>query len=171
MPVIFSTPETGFALGAGVFLLHRTAGALPDDRPKSIDAIGFYTTKKQTVLAVEPELFFRQDTWRLWLSIEYTKIPRGFYGVGPNTPESDKEDLTREGGLIEADLTRRVYRSLRSGVFMAIKGISYTKKEEGGNTFSWDGTGEGSESPAGIYLARFTMPDGAMTVRRIVLIR
>lgn len=132
MPVIFSTPETGFALGVGTFILHRPAGASPEVRPRSIDAIGFYTTKKQTVLAVVPEIYLQQDRWRLWLSVEYMKIPRSFYGVGPNTAKGDKESLTMEGGLLHSSLTRRVYRALWSGLFVAVKGVSYPKKEDGG---------------------------------------
>jgi hypothetical protein len=43
--------------------------------------------------------------------------------------------------------------------------------EAGSHTFGWDGTDGGSASPAGIYLARFSMPGGSTAVRRIVLLR
>jgi outer membrane protein assembly factor BamA len=132
LPVLFSTPETGFGAGAGLLLTHRGKNAPPEARPQTISAIGFYTAKNQTSIALVPELYFQSERWHLQLTIGYMKFPRSFHGIGPDTPETSKEDYTIEGGSLEGSLARGIYRSLRAGLQLNLEGGGYPETEEGG---------------------------------------
>lgn len=92
-PIIYSTPESGFALG-GYFMAYRNSKTShPRDNLDSFDATAIYTEKKQSILTLNSKKYLNDDRHLLTLQGGYTDYPNEFYGIGPDTGDR-KEDYT-----------------------------------------------------------------------------
>jgi outer membrane protein assembly factor BamA len=111
IPVIFYTPETGFAFGASVnyfFTIPAAEGEETRQLTSSISASAVFTTEKQTFVGVSGELHPDGGRYRLSGGIGYRKFPTTFWGVGNDTPTSAEEDFTPESFGLDGELQREV---------------------------------------------------------------
>jgi outer membrane protein assembly factor BamA len=131
-PVVYSTPETGFAGGAGAILTYRMTGGDPSDRPQSLAFGAIYTAKGQAIALIAPELYLDRQAWRLQAILDYQKFPTSIYGIGNATPADSKEDYTLEGGSVQGSLLRRIHRGLRAGLAGDLKQRSIQAPTAGG---------------------------------------
>jgi hypothetical protein len=136
-PVIFSTPETGFGGGAGCVLTHRRAQGDEHAFSHSVPVFLYYTEKKQSNVAIAPDLYFREGHWHVKASVAYEKLPSYFYEVGDYVAEdyledADKEDYTLEAASLQPWVLRRVVSRLRAGVVYDLRKTSVLEVEEGG---------------------------------------
>ncbi len=100
-PYIFYTPETELAFGAGGILYFRTES----DRflnPSQILLSGYYTINNQYSISVQPELYFARNRYYSSLLLAFNKILDKFYGIGNDTPESEKAPYLANAVDIEA---------------------------------------------------------------------
>ena len=132
-PFVFSTPETGFAGGAGLLLLHRRIEDGPADPPQTAGLFAVYTEKRQAELSFSPDLYFAGHVWRLQTYFAYSKFPTSFYGIGNATPDDAEEDYTYEGGVVEGIIARRARESLRVGLEFEVKGRAISGETPGGS--------------------------------------
>ncbi len=131
-PLVFSTPETGFAGGLGAILTYRRVNAPPESRPQTITLLGFYTAKKQYQIAALPELYFDRETWTIRGALSYRKWPNVFFGIGNNTSADDKEDFTTQDGGVMLTFLGRALASLRLGINLNIENTNIVQVEEDG---------------------------------------
>ncbi|MBD3163396.1 MAG: BamA/TamA family outer membrane protein [Candidatus Eisenbacteria bacterium] len=132
LPVVFSTPETGFGFGAGALLTYRGENQSAEERPQSLPLFGLYTVKNQMSIALAPDLTLAGGIWRLGFEISYQKFPLRFYGIGNDTPDAAEEEYTLEGFSFAIRASRRVTGAFRSGIAVDLKRPSYPEKEPGG---------------------------------------
>jgi hypothetical protein len=100
-PYVFYTPETDFAFGAGGIVYFRTK----EDTLLNLSQIllsGYYTVNNQYSVSLQPELYFTRTGYYSSLNLAFSKILDKFYGVGNNTPESDKAPYLAKAFDIEA---------------------------------------------------------------------
>ncbi|MCF6269428.1 MAG: outer membrane protein assembly factor [Melioribacteraceae bacterium] len=91
-PMIFYTPETHFAFGAGGMLYSRL-GIEKDLQPSKVQLSSYYTTNNQYYFAIEPTLYFGGTAKVISESkFIYSKELLKFYGIGNNTPKIDNPD-------------------------------------------------------------------------------
>jgi hypothetical protein len=58
IPIIFYTPETSLAAGAGVVFTFRNHERPNDNRPNNLQMMGVYTLKNQMMFNVSPDIYF-----------------------------------------------------------------------------------------------------------------
>jgi hypothetical protein len=107
LPVVYRTPETAWAGGiAGQFAIRRAAGSAA--RPSSVQFALITTQNKQTSLNAKPEIYLHGADIVLAGTLEWSRYPGYFYGIGADTPESAKELYTPRQTLIEFQAQRRI---------------------------------------------------------------
>lgn len=91
-PMVFYTPETQFAFGAGG-LLYTRLGFEKDLQPSKIQLSSYYTTNHQFSFAIIPTLYFGGKARVISESkFIYSKEISKFYGIGNNTPGIETPD-------------------------------------------------------------------------------
>lgn len=131
-PIIFSTPETGFAVGSALGLYYRPPGAEPDSRPSTITPIFIYTVKKQIITQLGLDLYLKKEAYHFITTFGYQKYPDKFYGIGNDLPESNEEDFTSRCGLVSLDFQRRIRPGLNLGVQYEFSHSNVIDYEQGG---------------------------------------
>lgn len=131
-PIIFSTPETGFAAGSALGLYYRPRGASADSRPSTITPMFIYTVKKQVMTQLGLDLYLNDGTYHLISALGYLKYPDKFWGIGNDLPESNEEDFTSRRWQLTLDFQRRISPGLNAGVQYEIGGSEVIETEAGG---------------------------------------
>jgi len=127
-PIAFYTPETGFGGGLALGYLFPSRG---DRHPSSIMGISFYTEKKQAIIGIAPELYL-ESGFHGMAGIGYQKFPDSYWGIGPDTRDSDEERYTPE--VVQANLLGEfeVYPGLRVGGQFLYRRELILETEDGG---------------------------------------
>ncbi len=95
-PYLFYTPETRIAVGAGGGYFFREPCSCTESRPSTVLGDLMYTQNKQLALAVQPDIYLRNEKYVLRAELEYQKYPDKFYGIGNRTSSDLEEDFTPE---------------------------------------------------------------------------
>jgi hypothetical protein len=108
LPVVYRTPETGWAGGiAGQFSI-RSAQAGPLSRPSSIQFALITTENRQTIFTAKPEIYLMRENIVIAGTLEISRYPSYFYGVGPDTSEAAQELFTPRQTLLEVQAMHRL---------------------------------------------------------------
>src|SRR5690606_12147475 len=83
LPVIASSPETGFQYG--VLLLQSLDEQAVDGKLSSIQYIAINSTEDQQRLVIRPTLYYFDYKLKLTPIINYSSFPEKFYGFGNDT--------------------------------------------------------------------------------------
>lgn len=92
IPVVFSSPETGFAFGASLFASATLDTGTTKDRQSSSQLAFVYTTKKQILLYVPFQLYLNKSKMLHEGEIGYYRYNYPFYGVGIDAKKADREN-------------------------------------------------------------------------------
>ncbi len=132
IPVAFYTPETEFGFGAGAqfFLLNQTN--IYNSRLSNILATAIYTTKEQLILDVRPQVYFNAGDLFLDGILKYQVYPNLFWGVGRNTPDSNREQYNMKTFQLSAALLKRLPPSLNFGFEYNFENYDMLEVEEDG---------------------------------------
>ncbi|MFC1628652.1 BamA/TamA family outer membrane protein [Gemmatimonadota bacterium] len=115
-PIIFSTPETGFALGSAIGLYQRPAGATSEVRPSTLQPMFIYTMKKQLITQIGLDLYLRDGMYRIILDLGYQKYPDKFWGIGNDLADSAEEDFSSRKGTLALEFQREIGSGLNLGL-------------------------------------------------------
>ncbi len=107
-PVIASSPETGLMLGGMLF--HFFPTDRPEQQASMIDLIAYGTTEEQYFLAITPNIFLKNDSYRVSASFFVNYWQANYYQIGNNSPDDHEEyDSTNYG--LNLTLERRYFDS------------------------------------------------------------
>lgn len=88
IPVLFKTPETGFAYGLSGSVSFKTSHKNDSlTRTSVIQTIGFFTTRQQNLQAIDGTIYFPNEKYILATQLSHSYYPDRFWGIGPNTKE------------------------------------------------------------------------------------
>jgi outer membrane protein assembly factor BamA len=157
-PIIFSTPETGFAAGSAVGYYYRNPDSDPDSRPSTITPMFIYTQKKQIITSLNLDLYLKDELYRLFVNVNYLKFPDKFFGIGNDLPESNEESFTSRKSLVFIDFQRRFSPGLNLGLQYEFGHSNVIEVEDFGllSSGSIPGSTGGTVSGAGIIINRDT---------------
>jgi hypothetical protein len=68
------------------------------------------------VTSVGTEVYTRDEKYKVDAGVSYVEFPDQFYGIGPDTPESNEEDYTPRSISVAAGLQRRLRSALHAGL-------------------------------------------------------
>ena len=74
-----------------------------------------YTWNKQLILETEWNYFFKQEEWFTKGKIHYSSYPDYYYGVGSNTPDSNKLLFNSNRMVFEVSILKKVGRNFFTG--------------------------------------------------------
>ena len=150
LPILFYTPETGFAGGAAALYMYRDS---LDRRASSITGDVIYTSKKQIIFEISGDQYFGGDKYRLLSDVLFQKYPNRYFGIGNNTSESDKEDYTAQTFALRGTFYRHILSSFNAGPMIRYETVSMKETDPAGRLVQGRITGSRGGTTAGIGLA------------------
>lgn len=124
LPIIFYTPETGFAGGFAVLYLYRAPDASVTNRPTSAAGNIIYTAKKQIVVSVSGDMYFEDNKYRLLTDVTFQKYPNKFYGIGNFTSADLEESYTPQAFSVRVAGYTHVYSRFNAGPLVRYESVS-----------------------------------------------
>jgi outer membrane protein assembly factor BamA len=113
LPKVYYGSETGVGFG-GQILRPFSLGKRTND--SDIGVGGRFMAKGQGTARVTVNLGGSATPYSAKTKLEFTNIPRRFYGIGPDTPGDDEEVFQRQSLLYYLEVFRHVVSHLRLGV-------------------------------------------------------
>jgi hypothetical protein len=132
LPIIYYTPETRLALGAGGVLHYRLGRDKGKTRPSSIWFLGVYTMNSQIQVQLRPEIYLPLNAFILNAVLKYDRFPQKFFGIGSDVPASAAEGFTPETLGLSLSLKRKIVSSLFGGIEYQVERTLMQKIEPGG---------------------------------------
>lgn len=130
LPIMYYTPETGLAFGAAV--MHFSRPPIEHAKPTVFTGIAIYTTKRQFTGELDWDIYRSDEDYRVVGVLSGVRYPQVLYGVGNETPESQKESYTVTAYRLSGDLLRRMTPELRLGISMYAETRSFSGLKTGG---------------------------------------
>lgn len=132
LPYAFYSPETKFAFGAGSLYSFRVKRSLPQSRPSNVKLGITVTQKKQLIVALVPELYFKNESYYLLAWFTYYHYPDKFWGVGNDLPDSAEEQYSMDYVRTFLNVQKRVAAGLYVGCRYQFEHIELTETAERG---------------------------------------
>jgi outer membrane protein assembly factor BamA len=141
-PIIYYTPETRWAWGAGGLAYFSLTKDESVPRPSNIAFSGVFTQNKQYSFDLNPDFYFRHG-YHAQFDLQYAKFPDKFFGVGNDTPESLEEPYTSKYWKLRVEALKKTVGSVNLGFQYLFDSVNMTEVEKGGELDS--GAVSGSE--------------------------
>jgi outer membrane protein assembly factor BamA len=109
LPILYYTPETKLAFGAGGLLTFRPGLIWKESRPSTLFFAGVYTQMKQYTLQLKPEIYLSNDSIFLTGNFLAERFPTKFWGIGPDTSEDELETYTPQTYFMELGYQRKYF--------------------------------------------------------------
>ncbi|MCP4726699.1 MAG: BamA/TamA family outer membrane protein [bacterium] len=117
LPVLGSSPETGFMIGGVLQYYFRETGSNPESRPSTFTSVFVYTAKKQITSILSLDLYRKNEEFRISGGLTYNKFPNKFWGIGSDTIDENEEDYIPE--LIGMNLLAK--KRFRPGMYLGLQ--------------------------------------------------
>ena len=167
LPSLFYSPRTKLGGGGSVRFFPRR---LQGTRPTNIQFSFIYTARRQMVISLVPDLYFRKKQRRLFASILYLDFPDVFYGIGNDTSTSEGYTSRTVSFLLSGE--QEIMPDLSLGLQTWIRRERVTEVKEGGiladSTLA--GSTKGTAVGTGMFL-RWDTRDNFFNTYRGVFIR
>lgn len=132
LPILFYTPETKLALGAGAMYYWRPKDVSIDSRPSNVSATGMYTQLKQWDFVIAPDLFFKNEEYRVEGLLNARKFVDKFYGIGNDNPVENEENYTTRSFMYYVRFQKRVFSDLHLAFQHEYQYNNVVESDEGG---------------------------------------
>jgi len=131
LPVIYYTPETKWAFGAGGLYYFRLTEDKTVSRPSNVAFIAVYTQRKQTNVEMNPDFYLKKGL-HIQTKVQYSDFPDQFYGIGNGTTEDMEEPFTSKYWKLSVEALKRVRGPLNVGFQYFFDSTKLTEMKEGG---------------------------------------
>jgi outer membrane protein assembly factor BamA len=142
MPVVYYTPETRWAWGAGGLAYFSLTKDESVPRPSNIAFSGVFTQNKQYSFDLNPDFYLRHG-YHIQFDLQYAKYPDKFFGIGNETPESQEEPFTSKYWKLRVEALKQTLGALNLGIQYYFDSVTMTEVQPDGELAS--GTVQGSE--------------------------
>lgn len=153
LPVVYYTPETKWAFGAGGLYYFRLTKDKAVSRPSNLSFVGVYTQRKQTNFELNPDLYLKKGL-HVQGKLRYSDFPDQFYGIGNETTEAMEEPYTSRFWEVSFEALKQVKGPLNVGFQYFFDTGRLTEVEDGGMLASGDipGSSGGTVSGLGFFM-------------------
>jgi len=132
LPVVFSTPETGFGFGGGGQIFLPSQSNIYNNRLSNLLFTAIYTTNKQFILDIKPQWYIGDGDYFFDMAYKFKIFPNSFWGVGNETPESNLESYDMTSHELRVAFLKRLPPNLNFGFEYVFQDHDVTQIEEGG---------------------------------------
>lgn len=166
LPALGSTPETGFMFGAVLVPQFKLAGSGGETRSSSLLFSGIYTSKNQILLGLVSDVIFPDEKWILNGNYFANYFPDSFWGIGPNTRNSDEISVLFTQINFEQAVLKKVGRGLFTGPharWSRVYDLSFEDEDGNKVTPPYIEGADGSTSSGVGWMSRWDLRDSNMT--------
>lgn len=147
LPSLFYSPKTKLGGGGSVrYFPRRQAGT----RPTNIQFSFIYTARKQMVISLVPDLYFKEKNKRVYMSILYLDFPDTFFGIGNDAPLTSSEGFTSQIASFLVSGEQEIATNLSLGLQSWVRYEQLTEFKEGGLLESGTLTGSDKGTAVGV---------------------
>lgn len=133
LPVVFKTPEMGYALGiSGSLTFKTTHNSDTTIRTSIIQGIGFITTRKQNIQAIDAAIYFPKENYIFLCQLAHTYFPDKFWGIGPNTTDRPFERYVYEQAYASPHIKKKISKNLFIGALYEYQNVYRINYHSGG---------------------------------------
>jgi hypothetical protein len=132
LPIVYYTPETRLALGAGGVLNYRLGREKEKARPSSLWLLLIYTQNSQIQLQLRPEIYLSNNSYILNATVKYERFPLKFFGIGNDVSPAAAEVYTPETIALSLSLKRRIIGNVFGGIQYQLEKTIIQEVEAGG---------------------------------------
>ncbi len=150
LPILYYTPETRIAGGAGGIFYWRTLEDRLKNRPSTIFMDLVYTLKNQIIFEIIPDLYLKDGRFHLVGYMGLKKYVEKFYGIGSHTTDDMEEDFNYRSMKLRFSLRNKFRASFYGGVQFDFETSKITEVEPGGILDSEDILGSGGSTVSGL---------------------
>ena len=118
LPALGSSPETGFMFGAVIVPQFKVRSSGPQTRSSSIFTSAIYTTKKQLLISIMPDIIFPDEEWTLNGNYFANYFPESYWGIGPLSDEKDEITALYTQVNLEQNILRRIEPGFFAGPYI-----------------------------------------------------
>lgn len=115
-PLTALSTETNWVFGLANVYLFKTARKDSALRISTMPSGFLYTLNKQILVALGANIFLPREKYIIRFENSFSKFPDKFWGIGNNTPESNKESYTFTQFYINPQINRKVKNNFFLGV-------------------------------------------------------
>ncbi|HTJ48821.1 MAG TPA: BamA/TamA family outer membrane protein [Cyclobacteriaceae bacterium] len=116
LPAVIRSPETKWGFGAASSVTFKLRSSDSQTRTSSVQALGLYTTRKQSILGLESTVYFPREDLIFRLHSSYTYFPDKFWGLGNHTDRRKPIPFAYKQFYVFPQLLKRVYSKLYVGI-------------------------------------------------------
>ncbi|MBL7825815.1 MAG: BamA/TamA family outer membrane protein [Saprospiraceae bacterium] len=132
LPIVYYTPETGWAGGLAMFAAFRMPGQTDRVRPSQLQFGFAYTQRKQLLLYLPFQFFWKEERNQIAGELGYYRYAYLFYGIGNDNPTSDEEVYEVDFPRVRLNLLRQIAPHHYLGVRYWWDDYRIREVEEGG---------------------------------------
>ena len=133
VPVIFKTPETGWAFGlSGSMSFKTTTFKDTLTRTSVIQLLSIYSLKKQNVQALDATIYFPKEKYILYLQSSHSYFPDNFWGIGQYSKNESSEKYKFEQFFFSPHLKRKFSKHLFLGAIIDYQNVFKIKYSSNG---------------------------------------
>ena len=133
IPVLFRTPETGWAFGlstqANFKTTHRNDSLT---RTSVITALAIFSERQQNIQGVDATFYFPKEKYIFYFQSSHSYFPDNFWGIGQVTKNEDGEKYVFEQFNIAPHLKRKFSKGLFFGLIADYQNVFKVRYLEGG---------------------------------------
>ncbi len=131
-PVLFKTPETGWAYGvSGSTNFKTTFRSDSLTRTSVITTLGVFSEKQQNVQAIDATIYFPKEKYVLYSQIAHSYFPDKFWGIGYTAKDKNEERYVFEQLTINPHVKRKIKKNVFFGVLFDYQSILNLKYKQG----------------------------------------
>lgn len=156
LPVIFRTPETGWAFGVTGSVNFKTSFVNDSlTRTSSITATGIWTEKGQNLQGIDATIFFPKEKYIFYLQSSHTYFPENFWGIGTLTKDNWAERYAYEQFYFQPHFKKKIVNRLFAGLMYEFQQVFNITYKNGGlfDTTAFKGKTPYLNSGAGISIS------------------
>lgn len=112
LPILYYSPETRIAFGAGGLLTYRFGLFFKQSRPSTLYLGAVYTQMKQFSFQAKPEIYIKNNSILFTGNFLAERFPTKFWGVGASTDESMLESYTPQTYFMEIGIQKKLFHNI-----------------------------------------------------------
>jgi outer membrane translocation and assembly module TamA len=118
LPIVSYSPETKLALGVFGAYYFRSEHAPDSIPPSAARATLAYTTRKQFLVQLSPDLYFDNARWKVSAELSFAQFADKFYGIGNATPNIAEEEYSADRIRAILKMQRTLVERARAGILL-----------------------------------------------------
>jgi outer membrane protein assembly factor BamA len=133
VPILFKTPETGWAYGLSASANFKTTHKNDSStRTSVITALGIFSERQQNIQGIDATIYFPKEKYILYFQSSHSYFPDNFWGIGQYTKNTDVERYVFENVVVSPHIKRKFFKHVFFGVLADYQNIFRIQYTAGG---------------------------------------